>query len=213
MLLTRISSTAFSSVLALGFTIMSGSPAFSEEKAPAPAAPQARPTMAKICSNCHTPEPGSLRGNFDSVAYKTQSIQIKIDEVTEILKFDKTALKVANVKGENAQEPLRDIKKGKEVRIEYAEKDGKKFATLVAAKPPIKVAPEKLLSTVDVEKLVAQGPEKGKYMLIDARPLPRFQEGSIPTAVNIPFPAFDKMKDKLPADKAALIVYYCAGVT
>ncbi len=210
MLLKNFSSTALASVLAVGIGIMPVLPATAQEKA---AAPQAKATMAKICSNCHQPEPGSLRGNFDSVAYKTQSIQLKIDEATEILKFDKASLKVANVKGENASEPLRDIKKGKEVRIEYTEKDGKKFATRVIAKPPIKVAPEKLMSTAQVEKLVAMGPEKGKYILIDARPAPKFMEGAIPTAVNIPFPAFEKMVDKLPKDKNALIVYYCAGTT
>ncbi len=69
------------------------------------------------------------------------------------------------------------------------------------------------MSTADVEKLVALGSEKGKYLLIDARPAPKFMEGAIPTAINIPFPAFEKMADKLPADKSALIVYYCAGMT
>jgi hypothetical protein len=213
MLLKLISSTAFASVLALGLMITPAYPAGAEEKAAAPAAPQAKPTVAKICGNCHTPEQGSLRGHFDSVAYKTQSIQIKIDETTEILKFDKATLQVANVKGENTEEPLRDIKKGREVRVAYTEKDGKKFATLVVAKPPLKVAPEKLVSTEDVEKLVAMGPEKGKYTLIDARPPVKFMEGSIPTAINIPFVAFDKMVDKLPKEKDALIVYFCQGVT
>ena len=105
------------------------------------------------------------------------------------------------------------MKRGKEVRIEYTEKDGKKFATLVSAKVPIKVRTEMLMNTADVEKLVAQGPEKGKYLLIDARPAPRFMEGAIPTAINIPFAAFDKMMEKLPKDKNALIIYYCAGMT
>ncbi len=203
-------------LLTVGLLFMPAGYAGAQDKTaapPSPAAPPAKSTIAKICSNCHQPQEGSLRGNFDSVAYKTQSIQIKIDEATEILKFDKATLKVVNVKGENTEEPLRDIKKGKEVRVEYTEKDGKKFATAVIAKPAIKVAPEKLLSTADVEKLVAQGPEKGKYVLIDARPAPRFMEGAIPTAINIPFPAFEKMVDKLPKDKNALIVYYCAGMT
>ncbi len=178
-------------------------------------APLQKPTIAKICTNCHQAEPGNLRGNFDDVAYKSHSIQIKIDDATEILTFDKDSLKVANLQApaDNPTEPLRALKKGKEVRIEYTEKDGKKTATLVSAKPAIKVAPEKLMSTADVEKLVAMGPEKGAYLLIDARPAPRFMEGAIPTAVNIPFAAFDKMKDKLPKEKGALIVYYCAGVT
>jgi len=203
------SSTGLALVLASAITVNAG-PAVSQEKT---APPQAKPTVAKICSNCHQPEAGSLRGNFDGVAYKTQSIQVKIDDTTEILRFDKAALKVQNVPAENPDEPLRSIKKGKEVRIAYTEKDGKKTATLVVAKPAIKIAPEKLLSTTEVEKLVANGPEKGGYLLIDARPAPRFMEGAIPTAINIPFPAFEKMTDKLPKDKNALIVYYCAGMT
>jgi hypothetical protein len=178
------------------------------------AAPQAKPTIAKLCTNCHQPEPGNLRGNFDNVAYKTKSIQIKIDEATEILVFD-DKLKIENFQApaDTPDQPLRALKRGKEVRIAYTEKDGKKFATLVSAKPAIKVAPEKQISTADIEKLVAMGPEKGKYLLIDARPAPRFMEGTIPTAINIPFAAFDKMVEKLPKEKDALIVYFCAGVT
>lgn len=195
---------------ALGLAMAAG-PSLAEEKAPVP---QSKPTVAKVCGNCHQPQPGNLRGNFDSVAYKTKSVQVKIDDATEILRFDE-GLKVANMQApvDTPDQPLRALKKGKEVRIEYVEKNGRKFATLIVAKPPIKIAPEKIVRTEDVEKLVAMGPEKGHYMLIDARPLPKFQEGFIPTAMNIPFPAFDKMKDKLPSDKAMLIVYYCAGVT
>jgi hypothetical protein len=199
--------------LAVGLVIVPVCTALAQEKAASSATLSAKPTMAKICSNCHTPEQGNLRGYFESVAYKTQSIQIRIDDAVEILRFDKNALKVQNVPTENSDEPLRSIKNGKEVRVQYIEKDGKKFATLVVAKPAIKVAPEKQLKTEDVEKLVAVGPENGKYLLIDCRPAPKFMEGAIPTAINIPFPAFEKNIDKLPKDKNSLIVYYCAGTT
>lgn len=188
-----------------------------EEKPGAPPAQgaKAKPSIAKLCTNCHEAEAGSLRGNFESVAYKTQSIQIKIDEATEIIKFDKATLQTLNIKPdpETAAEPLRALKKGKEIRIAFTEKDGVKHASLVSAKPPIEVAPEKLVTTAEIEQLVAMGPEKGGYVLIDARPAPRFQEGAIPTAINIPFAAFDKMVDKLPQDKAAQIIYYCGGFT
>jgi hypothetical protein len=202
-------------LLSVGFVVLPADQAASEEKTAVPAAAPAKPTIAKLCTNCHQQEPGNLRGSFDSVAYKSQSIQVKIDDATEILRFDTNTLKVINVQPDpaNPSEPLRAIKKGKEVRVEYTEKDGRKFATLVVAKPPLKVAPEKLMSTADMEKLVAMGPEKGKYLLIDCRPTPRFMEGAIPTAVNIPYPAFEKNIDKLPKDKNALIVYYCSGVT
>lgn len=213
-MIKRSRSMFLAAIMAIGL-VAAESQASAQDKTATPVTPPAKPTIAKLCTNCHQPEAGNLRGNFDSVAYKTQSIQIRIDDAVEILRFDKQNLKVVNVQpdADNPSEPLRAIKKGKEVRVVFIEKDGKKVATQVVAKAPIKVAPDKLMSTVEVEKLVAQGPEKGKYLLIDARPAPRFMEGAIPTAINIPFAAFETMVDKLPKDKNALIVYYCAGVT
>ncbi len=199
-------------LLAALFLIMPVRQAPAEEKN---AAPQAKPTIAKICTNCHQAEPGNLRGNFESVAYRSQSIQIKIDDITEVLKFDKATLKLVDVPpfADSPSESLYSLKRGKEIRIAYTEKNGEKFATLVSAKGATKIPPEKLMSTAEMEKLVAMGPEKGKYLLIDARPTPRFMDGAVPTAINIPFTAFDKMVDKLPKDKNSLIIYYCAGVT
>ena len=69
------------------------------------------------------------------------------------------------------------------------------------------------MSYDEVEKLVAHGPEKGDYTLIDSRPLPRVQEGTIPTAINLPYPAFDKFVDRLPKDKSRLTIFFCQGVT
>lgn len=210
MLRKCISTFSFAAVLVIG--VIAGQ-AVAQEKAAAPAAPQAKATDAKLCINCHQPQPGTIRGIFDSVAFKSKSIQIKIDEAVEIVKFDPETIKVIEAEKPAEAEALRAIKKGHEVRVEYTEKGGLKTATLVATKPPIKVAPEKLLSTADVEKLVAMDTEKGKYFLVDSRPAPRFQEGAIPTAVSIPDFAFDKMKERLPADKNIQLVFYCGGST
>lgn len=50
-------------------------------------------------------------------------------------------------------------------------------------------------------------------MLIDARPYkPKYIKGHIPTAVSIPDSQFDKMTDKLPANKDALLIFYCGGL-
>ena len=214
MLHKRIMSICCATAMVFGLAMIADQ-AVAQEKAAGVAAPQAKPTIAKLCANCHQAEPGNLRGNFDSVSYKTQSIQIKIDDATEILRFDKNTLQLANIPtfADSPSESLYSLKRGKEIHIAFTEKEGVKFATLVSAKTTIKVAPEKLITTADMEKLVAMGPEKGKYLLVDARPAPRFMEGAIPTAVNIPFAAFDKMTEKLPKDKNALIIYYCAGVT
>ncbi|MBK7295100.1 MAG: sulfurtransferase [Holophagaceae bacterium] len=177
-----------------------------------PVAP--RPVTAKICLNCHTTTPGNLRGNFEVLALKSSSFQMKVDENTEVLRYDKASLKVVSEeKGATLDDTLKAIKKGHEVRVEYTEKEGVKTATLVAVKPAVKLAAHETITLDEVQKLVAMGPEKGKYFLFDSRPAPRFQEGNIPTAVNMPFPAFDKLVDKLPADKTALLIFYCSGKT
>jgi rhodanese-related sulfurtransferase len=188
------------------------------EQTPAPATPPVgKPVIAKICTNCHAAEPGVLRGHFDNVSFKSKAIQLKIDDGVELLKFDEKTIQVVNDEKKSGDGELlknNKIKKGHEVKIAYTEVNGVKTATKFVAKPPVELPKEMLMSTASLEKLVAQGPEKGKYFLFDSRPAPRFQEGTIPTAVNLPFPAFDKMAEKvLPADKNALLIFFCSGVT
>ena len=180
--------------------------------APAAAAP-ARPTIPQICTNCHTAAPGRLQGNFESAAFKNQAIQLKIDNNIEIVRFDPKTLIVVDAGKEKPVDALREIPRGKEAKIEVVEKDGQKYATKISFKGPIKIAPEKLVTYEQVEKLVAQGPDTGNYTLIDSRPLPRVQEGTIPTSINLPYPAWDKFVDRLPKDKNRLVIFFCQGVT
>ncbi len=49
------------------------------------------------------------------------------------------------------------------------------------------------------------------FLLVDSRPLVKFLEGSIPSAVSIPDSAFDKKTGLLPADKATMLVFFCGG--
>ncbi|MBL0144096.1 MAG: sulfurtransferase [Betaproteobacteria bacterium] len=184
-------------------------------QAPA-AAPAAKPNIPKICTNCHNAGTGETFGMFENVAFKSQSIQLKIDAATEIVKFDPKALQVVEAGDAKAPEALRDIRKGHEAKIAYVEKDGVKTATKIWFKGPIKIAPEKLVKYDEVAALVAKGPEAGNYMLVDSRPVPRVQEGTIPTAVNLPFTTkgFDALAaEKLPADKAKRVIFFCQGIT
>lgn len=197
----------------LGLALFSASLTVSASNAAEPPKP-AKASMAKICINCHKAEASVLRGYFDNVAFKAKTIQVKMDDAVELVKFDEDEIKVVNAEGKAGDgELLRKTTKGHEIRISYVEKDGVKTAVKVEEKPPVKIPDSMLISTTEVEKLVAQGPEKGKYYLYDSRPLPRFQEGAIPTSVNLPFPAFDKQLDKLPKEKDALVIFYCAGPT
>ncbi len=59
----------------------------------------------------------------------------------------------------------------------------------------------------------AKVPLAEDVMIIDARPKrAKFDKGHIPMAVSIPDSRFDKMTDKLPKDKHALLIYYCGGL-
>ena len=65
------------------------------------------------------------------------------------------------------------------------------------------------VSAAYIKKLID---EKTAYMLIDARPKRVADKGMIPSAINISDTEFDKNVDKLPADKATLLIYYCGGL-
>ncbi|MDA8429563.1 MAG: rhodanese-like domain-containing protein [Geobacteraceae bacterium] len=179
-------------------------------------APVAKPTIAKRCTNCHKAESNVLLGNFDSVSFKAQDIQMKIDGNVDLLKFDEDEIKVTNAERKTGDGELlkgNKIKKGDEIKIEYSEENGIKFAKSLVAKPPVTVSKEMLISTDEVQRLVAKGPVKGAYFLYDSRPASCFGEGAIPTAVSLPYPEFDKNLNKLPKDTHALVIFYCSGVT
>lgn len=61
-----------------------------------------------------------------------------------------------------------------------------------------------------VKKLID---EKASYLLVDSRPKRVVdKDGMIPTAVHISDSEFDKHIDKLPADKATELIFYCGGL-
>lgn len=55
--------------------------------------------------------------------------------------------------------------------------------------------------------------ENATMVLVDSRPKARmYDKGHIPGAISIPDSQFDKMVDKLPADKATPLYFYCGGL-
>jgi rhodanese-related sulfurtransferase len=175
-------------------------------------APAPKATSPKVCMNCHQPMAGSIRGYFDNVAFKSTSIQLAIDDAKEIVRFDPKTLKVTDGDVKKPAEALADARKGHETRIAYVEKDGQKWATEVILKGSVKVAKEDIVDFAFVRRQVEK--PDANVVLIDSRPLPRFQQGTIPGAINIPYPAWDKVAAKLlPADKSKQLVFFCQGVT
>ncbi|MDP1717120.1 MAG: rhodanese-like domain-containing protein, partial [Burkholderiales bacterium] len=56
-------------------------------------------------------------------------------------------------------------------------------------------------------------PPRKDVVLIDARPAARqYDNGHLPGAINIPDSQFDKMTNRLPADKNMLVIVYCGGL-
>lgn len=54
--------------------------------------------------------------------------------------------------------------------------------------------------------------EQADFMLIDSRPERSFGQGAIPGAVNLSDSQFDKLTDRLPADKSKMLIFYCGGL-
>ena len=70
-----------------------------------------------------------------------------------------------------------------------------------------------VLTTFDQVRAEATIPPKKGVVIVDSRPTARqYDPGHIPGAINIPDSAFEKSVDKLPADKAVKLIFYCGGV-
>jgi len=177
----------------LGLAIMIGQAASEETMVP----------MAKLCSSCHTPEPGVMMGFLDNVTLKSKAIQMDFMDHKEVVRFtDATTLKFVD-----SFEDLKDYRT-KGFQVNYDEKDGAKIATEI-------IRFDILRAITDDEKL-----DKGEFSLLrsnpnvkvyDVRPLPVFKAGHIPGAMPMPAPAFDKFVKTLPEDKATPIVFYGVG--
>jgi hypothetical protein len=165
------------------------------------------PRIGKSCTQCHTAENNVIRGKLANLSEKFKTMQIIAGTFAWVVTYDDRT-SVTNAKAINA------IKKGKEVAVNFTGTDKNPRALSVSVKPPYKLPKEKQMSIEEIASLVAKGPEKGKYFLFDARPKPRYLEGHMPTAVSLPYHAFDKLQASvLPKDKDALIIFYCGGVT
>lgn len=69
--------------------------------------------------------------------------------------------------------------------------------------------PKLVITTAEVQALLA-GPDKDKYLFVDARPANKYAAGHVPGAVSIPKARLPQEIDKLPKDK--IIVFYCGGL-
>ncbi|OGW32603.1 MAG: hypothetical protein A2X59_11700 [Nitrospirae bacterium GWC2_42_7] len=177
--------------------LITGQTAFSAEK----------PTIAPQCKQCHQPAKDVIRGTLVGISENFKTVQVATGKLVWVINYSDD-LKLSGA------EKISGIPKEKEVAVAFVEKDKVPYAVSLSVKPPATVPPEKIVSTDELLKLIASGPEKGGYVLLDSRPAPRYMEGHLPQAVSMPFDKFDSLKDTLlPADKEKLLIFYCGGVT
>lgn len=164
--------------------------------------------VSKSCMGCHKEYKTMqdiVAGEVHTRSNKAKSLQIKVNDEMQLVKYPED-VPVQNV------ESVKDLNSPMPVRVHVKKVGEDLVATKIVAKPKIKVPEEQLLSTADLTKLVAVGPQKGNFTLVDSRPGIKYDEGHIPGAIAIPFPKMSEMKDRLPADKNQLIVFYCGGL-
>lgn len=159
------------------------------------------------CLKCHqsfSEMDNILAGNLSSKSMKAHTIQIKINDRLELVKFG------PDVKVENIPD-IKALKGAVALRVHYETVGRDRVATEIGVKPKITVPQNQLIEVRELTKLVAPGTQKGGYTLADSRPAGGFMKGHIPTAISVPFPKMNEMTDKLPKDKKQMLIFYCQG--
>jgi len=172
-----------------------------------------KPNIMESCKICHQAADGVVRGKMVSASGEFKSLNVTVGPLVWIVKYGDD-LKVKEGEKISGAEALKTIPRDREIAITYTGTEAAPVAAQVAVKQPYKVPADKIMALEPLQGLVAQGPEAGKFTLIDSRPGPMFAEGRIPGAVSLPYAAFkEKAASLLPADKGALVIFYCAGET
>jgi hypothetical protein len=172
-----------------------------------------KPTVAGGCKKCHTGQPDAVRGNLGAVSQEFNTLQVKVGKLVWIIKYDdKTS--VINGDKTGAADQIVKLPAKKEVLVSFSGDESNPLATKIDVKQPYKVPDHQKITNTEVMNLVAMGPDKGKYTLVDARPPGAYLGGHIPTAISLPFASFEEScTTTLPQDKDRLLVFYCGGPT
>lgn len=172
-----------------------------------------KPTIGGPCQKCHTAQPDAIRGNLGKVSPDFSTLQVSAGNIVWIVKYDDKTSVIDGDKTSGA-DALQNLPASKEILVSFSGDESKPVATEIAVKQPYKVPENQKISNEEVVKLVAMGPEKGQFTLIDARPTGAYLTGHIPNAISLPFDSFEEnCTTTLPQDKDRLLVFYCGGPT
>lgn len=144
-----------------------------------------------------------ITGKLLGISQKAMTVTVESPKGPVLIKFD------GDTNG------LRYLQEGSVVIITFNTSGKDKIATDI--EPKLAKLPEGVseLQPDALAELVAIGPEKGNYILVDARPAIGYAMGHIPTAISIPV---DSMKadgkNLLPLDNMNKpLIFYCGGFT
>lgn len=151
---------------------------------------------------CQSLYADTAKGRLEFISNKAQTIQftdgktkqkmvIRVNDDTKFVNINK----------------FKDLKDNDLVLVQFEPGQAASSVELVLAE----VDPKQLITTREMIEVV-QG-RQGKYTLVDARPASRYNNGHIPTAINIDPDEFDEKLNMLPQDKGQMVIYYCGGIT
>jgi rhodanese-related sulfurtransferase len=157
--------------------------------------------LALVCLLPGTLLADTVKGRIKSVSTKAGTIQLEVkDKPAAVVRFDaKTVIEGAS--------GIDDLNPPDLIEAEFTPgQPASRIKKIVFGLPPG--------VEIDINEMLAvlQG-QRGPYLLGDARPLKRYQEGHVPSAVSTPAVKAEALLAKLPADKNQLLVFYCGGPT
>ena len=160
---------------------------------------------AGTAASAQKAEVQSLSGNITGVSRKARLITLDVDNSVQTVRFDEETV------------GLEHAVVGEAAIVEFRVDGDERVATVIKQRLAKLPAGVKEISVDEMAALVALGPEKGNYFLVDSRPEARYHEGHVPTAVSVPVPKLEKLGNEVfpPAakEKKTLLVFYCGGVT
>lgn len=148
-----------------------------------------------------------LKGRVKSVSSVARTIAVELENKSVVvIKVD------ASTQYKNAAS-VGDFITDEVVAVDYSqvgsENHRAKTVSKVIAPPPPGVT---RISAADLRALGKQGGQK--FMLVDSRPVGRYNEAHLPGAVSIPLDVLEKEGEKLfPDDKGTALVFYCGGLS
>ena len=149
-----------------------------------------------------------IKGQVKSVSDKAKTVSVTVEGKGVVLvKFD-DATEFVNFKETKEIEPPTGV------LVKYKAVGPDQVATLI--KKALVTLPAGIteIKTEELAELVAKGPAKGNYCLIDSRPVKVAAAELIPTAVSVPVTVMEEKGEKsLSAAKDTVLIFYCGGPT